>query len=101
MRVAIGALSHETSTFTPVPTTRQDYEQRYGLLRGDEIIERFTGTNTPIGGFIEGARAHGFELIPTIYAEPHPAGRTARPLFDELLGELLGWELPEEDAAAS
>ncbi|MBT6147331.1 MAG: M81 family metallopeptidase [Gemmatimonadetes bacterium] len=89
MRVATGAISHETSTFTPIPTTRQDYEERYGFLRGAQIIETFTGTNTPIGGFIEGAQAHGFELVPTIYAEPHPAGRTARALFDEILGELL------------
>ena len=89
-RVAIGAISHETSTFTPVPTTRQDYEERYGLLRGAKLIEIFTGTNTPIGGFIEGAQVHGFQLVPTIYAQPHPAGRTARDLFEEILAELLG-----------
>jgi len=90
MRVAIGAISHETSTFTPVPTTRQDYEERLGgLQRGQQIIDTFADTNTPIGGFIEGAEVHGFELIPTYFAEPHPSGRTSRALFDEILGELL------------
>ena len=90
MRVAIGAISHETSTFTPVPTTRQDYEERLGgLQRGQQIIDTFADTNTPIGGFIEGAEVHGLELIPTYFAEPHPSGRTSRALFDEILGELL------------
>ena len=89
MRVATGALSHETSTFTPVPTTRESYEARQGFLRGDEILPHFRGANTPIGGFIAGADAHGFELIPTICAEPHPSGPTPWALFDEILDELL------------
>ena len=89
MRVVTGALSHETSTFTPVSTTRDNFEERFGYLRGGKILETFRGANTPIGGFIEGAAEHGFELIPTIYAEPHPSGPTPRALFDEILGELL------------
>ncbi|HIL08842.1 MAG TPA: M81 family peptidase, partial [Candidatus Latescibacteria bacterium] len=89
MRIIIGAISHETSTFTPVPTTRESYEERFGLLRGPQILETFRDSNTPIGGFIAGADAHGFELIPTILAEPHPSGPTPKLLFDEILAELL------------
>ena len=89
MRIIIGAISHETSTFTPVPTTRESYGERFGLLRGAQILETFRDSNTPIGGFIAGADAHGFELIPTILAEPHPSGPTPRSLFDEILAELL------------
>ena len=89
MRIIIGAISHETSTFTPVPTTRESYDERFGLLRGAQILETFRDSNTPIGGFISGADAHGFELIPTILAEPHPSGPTSKSLFDEILAELL------------
>lgn len=89
MRVATGALSHESSTFTPVATDRRSYESRFGYLRGAQVLDTFRGANTPIGGFIDGATAHGFALIPTIYAEPHPSGPTPRALFDEILGELL------------
>lgn len=89
MRIATGAFSHETSTFTPVPTDRAAYESRFGYLRGQTMLDTFRGTNTPIGGFIEGAEAHGFELVPTLFAEPHPAGPTGRALFDEILAELL------------
>jgi microcystin degradation protein MlrC len=89
MRVVTGAISHETSTFTTVPTTRENYLQRAGFLRGASVLETFKGTNTPTGGFIDGAEAHGFELIPTIHTTPHPSGPTPREIFDEVLGELL------------
>ncbi len=89
MRVVTGAISHETSTFTPVPTTRENYQQRSGFLRGEAVLETFTGTNTPTGGFIDGARSHGFGLIPTIHTTPHPSGPTPREIFDEVVDELL------------
>ncbi len=88
MRVATGGLSHESSTFTPVPTTIESYRERF-LLEGDDILRTFAGTNTPIGGFIEGAQAHGFELIPTLLGEPQPSAPTPRALYDELLGRIL------------
>lgn len=89
MRVVTGTISHETSTFTPVATTWENYEEHFGYLRGQEILDTFRGTNTPVGGFIEGAEAHGFHLIPTLFAEPHPSGPTPRDIFDRLLDELL------------
>ena len=88
MRVAIGGISHESSTFTPVQTTRQSYQERF-LFEGDAILRTFHQTNTPIGGFIAGAEAHDFKLIPTLFASPQPSAPTPRPLYDELLGRLL------------
>ena len=88
MRIATGGLSHESSTFTPVPTTIESYRERF-LLKGDDILNTFAGTNTPIGGFIAGAQAHDFELIPTLFGEPQPSAPTPRPLYDELLGRML------------
>jgi len=89
MRIVTGCISHETSTFTPVTTTRESFFERFGDVRGAAIIEKFRGTNTPTGGFIEGAEAHGFELIPTIFAEAHPSGPAPRPVFDSIVNDLL------------
>jgi microcystin degradation protein MlrC len=89
MRVVTGCISHETSTFTPVRTTWESFFERFGDVRGAAIVEKFRGTNTPTGGFIEGAEAHGFELIPTIFAEAHPSGPAPRAVFDRVLNELL------------
>lgn len=87
-RVVVGGISHETSTFTPVATALESYRERF-LLRGDDILDTLRGTNTPIGGFIDGAQKHGFELVPTLFAEAHTSAPTPRPLFDSLVGELL------------
>ncbi len=89
MRIVTGCISHETSTFTPVPTTWESFSERFGDVRGAAVLEKFRGSNTPTGGFIEGAEAHGFELIPTIFAEAHPSGPAPRPVFDRLVNELL------------
>lgn len=89
MRIVTGCIEHETSTFTPVPTTRASFFARFGESHGPAVIEKFRGTNTPIGGFIEAAAVHGFELIPTLFAEAHPSGPVARPVFEQLVNELL------------
>ncbi|MBM3802225.1 MAG: M81 family metallopeptidase [Acidimicrobiia bacterium] len=87
-RVVTGGISHETSTFTTVPTTLQSYRERF-LLRGPEILKVMRGTNTTLGGYIDGAEKHGFELIPTLLAEAHTSAPTPRAVFDGLVGELL------------
>ena len=89
MRIITGAISHETSTFTPVATTEESFSERFGRLEPGEIIDKFRGTNTPTGGFIEGADAHGFELIPTIFAEAHPSAPAPRTVFDRILNCML------------
>ena len=87
MRVAIGGISHETSTFTLVPTDLDSFRER-AYLHGQEIFERYAGTNTPVGGFVQGAEKHGFELVPTVLAEAFPSAPVSRAVFDGILAEL-------------
>ena len=89
MRIATGGISHETSTFTTVPTTIASPEERQGFQRGSEMLDNYRGTNTPIGGFIEGADAHGFELLPTIFWEAHPSAPLPTADFNAILEGLL------------
>ncbi len=89
MRIVTGAISHETSTFTPVPTTYESFLERFGKLRSEEILEKYRNTNTPTGGFIKAAHDLGFELIPTVHSEAHPSGPAPRQVFDRILDELL------------
>ena len=56
MRIAIGAIAHESSSFTPVATPYEAFSVTgRGLLRGDEIIDVHRGVNSGAGGFIAGA----------------------------------------------
>lgn len=73
MRVAIGGISHESSTFSVVPTTLDDFRQR-GLQEGEELAARLRGTRTPIGAFYDAARDLDFAVVPTIMASAVPGG---------------------------
>ena len=90
MRIATGTISHESSSFTTVKTTWESYrEHRFGYLRGEDVLDKFRDTNTAPGGFLSGVAAHGFELVPTIFANAHPSGPTPRAIFDEILRDML------------
>ncbi len=89
MRIATGCISHESSTFTPVGTSYESFMECFGDVRGVAILKKFRGANTPTGGFIDGAEAHGFELIPTIMAVAHPSGPVPGAALDRLINEML------------
>ena len=49
MRIALGGIIHETSTFVRTRTMRQDFETNGGTARGDAILQTFDGTNVCTG----------------------------------------------------
>lgn len=89
MRIAIGGISHETSTFVKTPTTLKDFESGFGLFRGPQILERFTGANICAGGFIDGAAKHGFEIVPLLWTFAYPSGLIVRDAYEQLKSEFL------------
>jgi len=89
MRIAVGGISHETSTFAHVPTTLHDFEHGLGLYRGGDIVTRFRGTNNCTGGFITGADRHGYEILPLLWTFAYPGGLIRRADYDALKSELL------------
>src|SRR5437870_13839246 len=86
-------LSHETNTFSNIPTDRGQFEAR-NLHYGGELLEAYRGTGTCLGGMIEAAGARGVTLVPSLAAAASPAGRvtadfyeaTTRRLLDDLRG---------------
>jgi microcystin degradation protein MlrC len=87
LRVAVAGLRHETNTFTPVETAVNDFT--WFNDRG-EALQRYRGTNTPVGGFLDGAALEGFDVVPTQVAAAHPSGPISRDGFEELLADLVG-----------
>ena len=75
MRIAIGNIGHESSSFTPVRTTYEHFvASNRGFYRGPEIIDHLEGTNTGCGGIIGAAREYGFDLAPLLWAYCMPSG---------------------------
>ena len=69
MRLFLAMMSHETNTFSNVPTDRAQFEAR-DLRYGGEIIETYRGTGTCLGGMIEAAERRGAMLLPSVAARP-------------------------------
>jgi len=98
MRIAIGGISHETSTFASTRTSIDDFTSGFGLFRGPAVIERFRGSNICAGGFIDGAERFGFELVPLLWGFAYPSGLIVAADYAALKDEFL--ERLREDQAA-
>jgi len=89
-RVAVGMISHETNTFSPIATALSSFaEERFGVLEGEALIHDFAGSKTGIGGFLEVGEAEGWEMIGTVAASATPSANVAASAHDELKGKLL------------
>jgi microcystin degradation protein MlrC len=87
MRVAIAGLHHETNTFSPVEADLDAF-RRAGVLRGDEIVDRYAGSRATIAGFLAECD-QGVDVVPLMHADLVPCGTITREAFETLLGELL------------
>jgi len=89
MKIVTGTISHETNTFSNIPTDLGEFGKQ-GILLGEEVLRRFAGTSTIEGAYVDASRQHGFELVPTVQASAIPGGLIPRETLDWMLGKLLG-----------
>lgn len=94
MRILSGGLQHETNTFSITPTTIADFQRdsHFGDELGDafQIRQRFQGTNTIHGGYLQAADDLGAELVPVLNLRAYPSGIVTKETFELLVGELIG-----------
>src|SRR3954467_498559 len=82
-------LSHETNTFSTLPTDRRQFETRE-LRYGGEVLEVYRGTGTCLGGMIDGAAACGLTLLPSLAAAASPAGRVTKDFYEDAKARICG-----------
>jgi microcystin degradation protein MlrC len=89
MRIAIGQLWQETNTFNPLSTTRADFDA-FGVLRGEEVLERMASTNE-LGGFIQPLQKwpESPEIVGLVRLPAWPSGRATPETFDWLKEEMI------------
>jgi microcystin degradation protein MlrC len=89
-RVAVGMISHETNTFSPIQTPIEAFaEERIGILEQDEVLNRLQGTKTGIGGFLEVGAEQGWEMIGTVAASATPSANIPAEVHDDLKGRMI------------
>jgi len=76
-KIAIGRISHETNTFSPVPTTLESFREGEGVLEGDALVREHSGAKTGLGGFLDVAAEERWQIAGTLAAGATPSGNVA------------------------
>ena len=97
-RVAAAQIAHETNVFSAVKTDIAAFRAS-GLHLGAEAVDTARDTNTEFGGFVTGAAAQGFDLVPLMAVWATPSGMVTSAAIQHLAG-LLGDGLRQAQAAA-
>lgn len=87
MRIALGGISHETNTYADAVSGPTGLD-RFVVRRGDRVL-RSRGTDTYVGGFLDGCDEIGAEPVPTLWAWAGPSGTITAEAFAALRDELL------------
>lgn len=79
LRIGIGGMAIESSTFCPHRTTYDDFR----VTRGDELLGRYAWTGD------EGGLGDRVEWVPLVHAESLPGGPVERDTYDRIKAELI------------
>jgi microcystin degradation protein MlrC len=79
-RIAVGRLHHEANTFSVVKVTLEDFR----LVLGPGAVQRWEGTRTEPGGFLDVLSAAGHEIVPLLSGQALPNAPLAACEFDQI-----------------
>lgn len=89
LRVYVGSLSHETNSFSPLPTSLRAFETDILHRQGDARTLAQALTFPAYGDAVELGEARGHEVIAGVCAWTQPSGPLPRPVYEGLRAELL------------
>jgi microcystin degradation protein MlrC len=93
MRLVIAMMSHETNTFSTVPTPLSRFSRgntKPVPLEGEEIIGAYRNTGSAIGAFIELAEAEGAEMVLPLAAGAWPSGPVEDTAYKYMTDRICG-----------
>jgi microcystin degradation protein MlrC len=91
-RVAVGGFLHETNTFAPTRATYADFVHGGGwpaMALGADVFATMRDINVGLSGFTDQARAHGWELVPTIACAASPCAHVTKDAYERIARVLI------------
>jgi microcystin degradation protein MlrC len=86
--VLTAEFSHETNTFSIVPTDYRAFTDRF-LLIGDAAVDARGDANTDLAGFMDVARKMGWHVIHALSTSAPPGGLVTRDAFDRIADVII------------
>ena len=85
MRIGVGYLLQESNSFSPVETYLRDFHPLFGT----SLLDRWRGTRTEIGAFLDVLEPTGHEVVPLFAGWAMTAGPMSAGTFDELKSKVV------------
>lgn len=81
-------VSHETNTFSSLPTSWKNFEEQQLILDEAAIARHHRGTKSTLGATYEKAEEYHWNLVVPVAASANPAGRVLKEVYEDLFGRL-------------
>jgi microcystin degradation protein MlrC len=88
MRIFIAGLATESSSFSPIPTGRANFEESF-VAHGDATRRAPMLFSAPLHVWRAAAEGRGWEVVESLSAFAQPAGPTVKSLYEEYRDEIL------------
>ena len=92
MKILVAGYQHETNTFAP---TKADWaafnrgDSFPAFVHGQAMLDQLRGVNLPIGGFIDAARSHDWQLVPSSWCGAIPSAHVTEDAFERISASIL------------
>ena len=92
IKVLVAGYQHETNTFAPSKADWAAFNRGDSFpafIHGQPMLEQLRGVNIPIGGFIDAARTHGWQLVPSSWCGAIPSAHVTEDAFERISASIL------------
>ena len=92
MKILVAGYQHETNTFAP---TKADWaafnrgDSFPAFVHGQAMLDQLRGVNLPVGGFIDAARTHGWQLVPSSWCGAIPSAHVTEDAFERISASIM------------
>ena len=100
-RILIAGYQHETNTFAPSLADWAAFNRGDSFpafVHGQAMVDKLTGINIPVGGFIDAARRQGWTLLPSCWAGAIPSSFVTQDAFERIAGVICADALAAREA---
>ena len=88
MKVLVARMSHETNTFSPVPTLLERFGSGRPPAEGKNAYKQSKGGSSGMSGMIDVAESRGIEIVTPIAAGAPPSGPVDNEAFDYMVDKI-------------
>jgi microcystin degradation protein MlrC len=92
LTVLVAGYQHETNTFAPTLANWAAFNRGDdfpAFVHGRAMLDKLTGVNLPIGGFIDAAKTRGWQLVPSSWCGASPSAHVTQDAFERISAAVL------------